>query len=149
MQAVEGLDLADAANAIGLSDEWVRQRRAGIPIERMKGPTRRILQTFISSQINDQPEYVGKLVKFSPMKLKTPYYARGASGFAEHVLYTAGRIAELAEQLSRAAARHADSLLDREERSDGSVSPLSLSAIEDGARVMSAGKKKAAKKKRA
>lgn len=104
LNAVVGLDDAAAGKLVGLSDEWVRQRRAEIPFERLKGPTRLKIEALLegrrhtldSAHIRPARDIVagGELEAVPP-----------APTFVEHVLFTAGRIAELANQIASAAAQ--------------------------------------------
>lgn len=99
LKEIAGADDATAADAVGLSDEWVRQRRAGVPFERLKGPTRLKLQRFLAPEVPaGQPS---KVSERSPSASALP----PAPTFVEHVLYTAGRIAELANQIAHAAEK--------------------------------------------
>lgn len=97
--AIVGIDDATASKLVGLSDEWVRQRRARMPFGQLKGPTRLKITQFLKRQAArtaGEPEAAPAQAREQAMPTPT---------FVEHVLFTAGRIAELANQIAAAAAQ--------------------------------------------
>jgi hypothetical protein len=103
LAAVKGMDDLPAGRLVGLSDEWVRQRRAGHPFEKLKGPTRRKIEEFLATVgAGDAQPPAGQCAGAAAMHVReTP----PAPSFVEHVLFTAGRIAELANQIAHAAEK--------------------------------------------
>jgi len=145
MEAVAGLDDEPASARLGVSREWVRQRRAGESIERLYGPTRKKLRAALDGY---EPAAIrGAIVREPEIPLAGDEHPP-APTFVEHVLFTAGRIAELANQIAAAAAQQQKVSYDLGRRAEGEGKRLSVAeamAQDDEAReiLLKAAKKSA------
>lgn len=82
-----------AAVEISMSREWTRQLIEGGGSAKLTRPTRERLRSYLAAQGRGADE-LGRGSEATPI-----YGAADPRAFTEHVLYTAGRIAELAERI--------------------------------------------------
>ena len=143
-----GMAATEVAQAWGGVDgSYVAKLRSGYRPQRMDQDRRRRLEELLARWSSPKGGLSVDMVR------EAAPAGYGSSGepqtFPEHVLMTAGRIAELAQQIATAAARQMEATRELGQRAVGEVRSPSLSAIEDGVRALKHVTVPKTKKKRA